>query len=435
MGKWWNGNNSGNPNTFNANSETFNLASGTTLWSLLIDSGNLKPGDSFTIHARATDNAGNVEAGPTVSFTFNTSVAIVANDAAASETATNNGQFTVSLTQVSSTDTVVSYAVAGTAAATTDYTALTGSVTILAGNFSALINVSGIVDDAIVEADETVVVTLTSVSGDPQISLDPVAANKTATVTIADNDSATVTLSGTTTAVEGGTTEGGTTGALTATLSLQTSGTGTASLATAITGITLASNADYSSNSQAFGIGAVDGATVSLTVRATDDQLVEGPESFAAAALVDTTSNAAVTESGTGTVNVSDNDSATIAFLVASSTVGEAAAMQDVTAVLTITASGTGTVQLAREVTVNVTDAGGGTATGGGTDYTATTKMLTFGVGSLTGQTQTTSGLLTIVDDKLLEGSETVNLTLGGLSDGTGGQVTLVAPTSHVVTL
>src|SRR3989442_10317331 len=75
--------------------------------------------------------------------------------------------------------------------------------------------------------------------------------------------------------------------------------------------ITLAWNVDCSSNSQAFGIGAVDGATVSLTVRATDDQLVEGPESFAAAALVDTTSNAAGTEAGAGTGDVSDNDSAT----------------------------------------------------------------------------------------------------------------------------
>ena len=36
--------------------------------------------------------------------------------------------------------------------------------------------------------------TLTSVSGDPQITLDPTPANLAATVTIADNDSATVSI-------------------------------------------------------------------------------------------------------------------------------------------------------------------------------------------------------------------------------------------------
>ena len=42
--------------------------------------------------------------------------------------------------------------------------------------------------DVLVEGDETVIVTLTSVSGDPQLSLDPTPANLTATVTIFDND-------------------------------------------------------------------------------------------------------------------------------------------------------------------------------------------------------------------------------------------------------
>src|SRR5260221_3171283 len=49
-----------------------------------------------------------------------------------------------------------------------------------------------IVDDSIVEANETVVVTLTGFGAhDPQITLDPTPANLAATVTIADNDSAT----------------------------------------------------------------------------------------------------------------------------------------------------------------------------------------------------------------------------------------------------
>ena len=99
-------------------------------------------------------------------------VSVVAIDALAAEEGSNPGQFTVSLTQVSSTDTVVTYTVAGTATAGTDYTALTGTVTIPAGSLSAVIDVS-VLDDALVEDSETVTVTLTGVSGDPQITLDP----------------------------------------------------------------------------------------------------------------------------------------------------------------------------------------------------------------------------------------------------------------------
>ena len=67
---------------------------------------------------------------------------------------------------------MVTYTVAGTATAGTDYTALTGTVTIPAGSLSAVIDVS-VLDDALVEDSETVTVTLTGVSGDPQITLDP----------------------------------------------------------------------------------------------------------------------------------------------------------------------------------------------------------------------------------------------------------------------
>src|SRR4029453_13863905 len=112
------------------------------------------------------------------------------------------------LTQVSSTDTVISYTVqvASTATAGTDYTTLSGTVTILAGQTSAVIDVTGIVDDSIVEGDETVVVKLGSVtSGDPQITI---GATDTATVTIFDNDSATVSIAKTTDANEAGSAPG-----------------------------------------------------------------------------------------------------------------------------------------------------------------------------------------------------------------------------------
>jgi uncharacterized repeat protein (TIGR01451 family) len=130
-----------------------------------------------------------------------------------------------------------------------------------------------------------------------------------------------------------------------------------------------------------------------------------------------------------------DNDTATISFSTPASSGGEGTPAHDHTALLTITADGTGTPQPDRVVTVDVSDTGGGSASGGGVDYTASTQTLTFGVGSLSGATQTTSGLLAIFEDGFVEGDETINLSLGGLADGTTGQVTLAAPTIQVVTI
>src|SRR5262245_65435054 len=72
--------------------------------------------------------------------------------------------------------------------------------------------------------------------------------------------------------------EGGATGSLTVTLGLNTSGTGPAQLATAITGITLAPNADYSSDTQSFGVGAVTIGRASRTERASATAAVGGSE-------------------------------------------------------------------------------------------------------------------------------------------------------------
>ena len=110
-----------------------------------------------------------------------------------------NGQFTVSLSQVSDTNTTVSYTVGGDATAGSDYTALSGSVTILAGNTSAFIDVS-VLDDLVLEDNETVTVTLTGITaGDTDIT---VGAANSDTVIIADTDTAEVTIAATTPASE-----------------------------------------------------------------------------------------------------------------------------------------------------------------------------------------------------------------------------------------
>src|SRR5262249_18095341 len=82
------------------------------------------------------------------------------NDGAETDTP-SNGKFRVTQTNVSSTDTVIAYTVGGTATPGSDYTALSGTVTIPAGLTSADIDVA-VLNDNIVEGTETVAVTLPS---------------------------------------------------------------------------------------------------------------------------------------------------------------------------------------------------------------------------------------------------------------------------------
>ena len=119
-------------------------------------------------------------------------MSIAANDPTASETGPDDGQYTVTLSKASSTDTTIDLHGHRHGRLGRRLHALSGSVTITAGNTTATIDLAAL-DDAIVEASETVIVTLDSVTaGDPQITIDG-GANQ-ATVTIADDDTATVSI-------------------------------------------------------------------------------------------------------------------------------------------------------------------------------------------------------------------------------------------------
>jgi len=88
-------------------------------------------------------------------------VTITATDATAGEPATGfgDGQFMVTRAGATALEIVVSYNVGGTAAAGSDYAALSGSVTIPSGSTSATIPVI-VLDDNLVEGSKTVTVTL-----------------------------------------------------------------------------------------------------------------------------------------------------------------------------------------------------------------------------------------------------------------------------------
>ncbi|MFM2165844.1 MAG: hypothetical protein RIS79_215 [Verrucomicrobiota bacterium] len=94
--------------------------------------------------------------------------------------------FTISRTGSTAADLTMNYAVSGTAGSGADFSALSGSVTILAGNASATVQITP-VDDSISENLETVILTL---STNAAYILDPLAT--TATASIYDDDLQTV---------------------------------------------------------------------------------------------------------------------------------------------------------------------------------------------------------------------------------------------------
>ena len=156
--------------------------------------------ESVIVTLTGTNNLGatidpvNPSATVTIADDDTGTVSIAKVDDGAEAATPTAGKFRVTQSQISSTDTVLSYSVTGTATpgAGQDYTALSGTVTIPAVATSADIDVA-VLDDNLVEAIETVTVTLTSItSSAPGITVDN--ANKTDTVSIADDDTATVSI-------------------------------------------------------------------------------------------------------------------------------------------------------------------------------------------------------------------------------------------------
>ncbi|SDQ27203.1 Calx-beta domain-containing protein [Flagellimonas zhangzhouensis] len=117
-----------------------------------------------------------------------------------------DGVLIVTQTSVSPVDTEITYSVSGTATEGDDYSTLSGTLTIPQGDTSAEIGIN-VLEDVIVEGDETVIITLTGISsGLAQLD---VPANIEATNTIIDDDNPTATLTATDdTATETGTTTG-----------------------------------------------------------------------------------------------------------------------------------------------------------------------------------------------------------------------------------
>ena len=111
-------------------------------------------------------------------------ITVAATDAAASEAGPNSGTFTITRTGDSSAQVIVNFSLTGSASVGADFGAVNLVAGIPAGQTSTTVTIAP-VDDALVEGDESV--TLTVTAGSYQIG-----AASNATITISDNDLPTV---------------------------------------------------------------------------------------------------------------------------------------------------------------------------------------------------------------------------------------------------
>ncbi|WP_412468438.1 Calx-beta domain-containing protein [Pedobacter sp. KLB.chiD] len=311
-----------------------------------------------------------------------------------SENGPINGTFTVTLSNPSSTDTEIAYTLGGSATEGNDYTnIITKTITVPAGQTTGTITIPVLIDN-IVEGTETIVANLVATNS-PLVTVIPAPANKTATINIADNTSATVTVTAT---VNG--TEPNTQGLFTFTLS-NVSTTDT-QVTYNVTG-TASSGIDYTPIGTTVTIPAGQ-TTITLPVIVQDDTFAESTETITLT-LASATNNPAITTGTTpATVNIADNDNATVA-------VNSISVVEHI-GIATFTITLTGNVQDA--FTVNYGTIDGTAATG--SDYTVTTGSVTFPAGSLNGATQAFN--IPIVDDNVAELAETFTVRLNSISAG-----------------
>ncbi len=316
-----------------------------------------------------------------------------------------NLTFTVTLSPASSQQVTVAYADAttGTATSGTDYTTITGgTLTFTAGTTSQTFNVS-VTGDTDIEANETVVVTLSSPTN---ATISSTAGTGTGTIT---NDDGT-TISINSPSVREG--NSGTTQILfTATLSEASSQRVTVDYADTLTG-TATPGTDYNAPS----VGVL-GSTLSIPAGQTRQNFgffvrgdVFDEEDETIVFRVSNATNATIaTATATGTI-IDDDATPSITLTVDDSSVGES----DGATTITVTATLDGTTRFAAARTVTVSVAGSGAASA--VDFAAVSDFdIEIAAGAASG---TGSFTLTPTADALDETNETVTVSgaLGSLT-------------------
>jgi|GEM_PF-781924 len=318
---------------------------------------------------------------------------IESTDATANESPLAVGVFTVDVEKVNATgdDLEIDYTIGGTADEGDDYADLTGSVVIEEGESTGTITITPI-NDSDIESNETVVLTLVNGSGYT------VGAPSSASVTIVSDDDnvAQITASDDTSAESNGSVSPG---EFTIGLSVPNNTGSAITINYTITG-TSENGTDYTAiNDNAVIIPDGD-QTVEIDILPTNDVIQEGTETIILTLANGTGYVLGTAPTRTATVEIEDNDQATL-------TVENESINED-------DASG----ELIFDVTLDLEVIGGtsvsysffdDTAEGGGVDYTGNNGSLTFDGDA--GEIQQIT--VPINNDAVLENTETFTLQLG----------------------
>jgi hypothetical protein len=274
----------------------------------------------------------------------------------------------------------------GTAIAGSDYAAVSTTVSFADGESSKTVSIP-ITDDLLTEGNETVSLSLSSPSGAE------LGWPSTATLTIVDNERAFAFSASGYSVSEGG-------GSATITIARSGSTAVADSVHFATANGTASAGSDYAAVSQDVSFAAGESSkTVSIPI--TDDNSLESSETVS----LNLSSPSAGTTLGspsTASLTIVDNDAA-LAFSSAGYSVNESGG----SAMITVKRTGFA----ASAVSVHFATANG--TAKAGLDYTAVSRTISFAAGE---SSKTVS--IPITNDVLLEGNETVTLTLSGPSAG-----------------
>ena len=326
---------------------------------------------------------------------------------AATTTVNEDGGFvTLTVTRAGTTTGAVSVNIAtsdGTATGGADYATASGTLSWGAGDGAPKTFNVTILDDVLVEGDETINIALGGPTGGATVG-----SPAGAVLTILDNDSAVQLGAATASVSESG-------GLVTITVTRAGSTAGAASVNYATSDGSATAGSDYAGASGTLAWADGDGADKSFTITITSDGVVEGDETVNIA-LSGPVGNVTLGSPSMEVLTIIDDDTS-LQFDVATGTINENSG----SATLTVTRLG----DIGQIVSVNY-GTGGGTGTAG-VDYTATSGTLNWGAGDGASKTFT----VTLIDDAIAESAETVNLNLGG---ATGG-ATVGAPATFTLTI
>ena len=323
------------------------------------------------------------------------SISVIANDPNAAETA-NPGQFTFTRTGYFTQSLTANYALSGTATNSTDYQTLPGTITFAAGKDTATIDLN-VIDDNIYEGTETAILSLTA-----NAAYTLTIAN-IATVNIADNDTRpNISISDANPATGK---EGDPAAKDRAfTISLSNPSTETISVQYSTVDGAAKAGSDYTATNGTLTFAPGE-TSKSANVSIFDDAIFEDTETFKVQLTNPTNATFAQTE---GTATILDDDLPAISLIVTDDAAAETKRSKTPNpGQFTLKRNGSITNPLTVKYYLT------GTATNG-TDYQSLTNTITFAAGSDTATIE-----INVIDDKIYEGDETVNLKLSESKDYT----------------